>query len=622
VPRPHRLLLAILFVFALAFALRMVHLNALRSAWEGTQLFSLARGDAAFHWQEAQDILDQDFWLRDRVPWKGPLYSYLLAFLMNFVGREPAALRWPLAVLGAFNCAFLVALARRVLPLRWSVVAGSIAAINGVVLLFDGELFFPTVLVAINLPALWLLTRPGLGRAGSLGAGALLGLAALVHPVYLLSAFALAIHFLRSSRSTALALLIGVGVVVLPVSARNVIVRGEPVLVSWSGGVNLYIGNQPGFDQSSGQGTAAWARVRATPEDAGLRSESQIDREYLRLTLRQAMQHPLTAVRIVLLKCRVLFSPVEIANNFRLYELREFSPVLRVTFGRIGPLWLPFGLFAPFALLGLWGSWRRAGQAHDLTPVLFAWSFGLALSMVMAFNTARYRMPLVFFGSIWVAWAIRAAFGLARTKRWRELVLSGLGLAVLVALVAAMAVEQRTLPPPYEWSQAKSLEAERQIDSAETWVSRARAHYPHDPLLAIEVARFYGQYGWDDRQDTILDEVLAYPGLEPDLRCLALERRARTLLRKRDLDAARRATLAALAIGVDRSEWRQQPYFQMDLVPSTSCRLRLLLADIELRARIGERARELVDSVRNDCPGGEGLRRKLRELELRLAGAP
>jgi hypothetical protein len=174
----------VLAVFAVALALRLLHLVGLEASWQDTHLFGMARGDEAHHWYEALEILDEDPLLRNRVFWKGPGYSYFLAGLIALFGSSPGALRWPLAVLGATNCAALVVLARRALPLSWSVVAGLLAAANGVLILFDGELLFPTLLISLNLPALWLLSGPRAGIPAHAGAGALLGLAALVHPVY------------------------------------------------------------------------------------------------------------------------------------------------------------------------------------------------------------------------------------------------------------------------------------------------------------------------------------------------------------------------------------------------------------------------------------------------------
>ena len=69
----------VLAVFAVALALRLLHLAGLEASWQGTHLFGMARGDAAHHWYEALEILDEGPLLRIRILWKGPGYSYFLA---------------------------------------------------------------------------------------------------------------------------------------------------------------------------------------------------------------------------------------------------------------------------------------------------------------------------------------------------------------------------------------------------------------------------------------------------------------------------------------------------------------------------------------------------------------
>ena len=88
-----------------------------------------------------------------------------------------------------------------------------------------------------------------------------------------------------------------------------------------------------------GQGAladAAFSIAGLAPEEAGLAREVDRDRHYLALALRQTLASPGEAVELLLHKVRVLLSPVEIANNIRLYELRDASPVLRATLGRAG----------------------------------------------------------------------------------------------------------------------------------------------------------------------------------------------------------------------------------------------------------------------------------------------
>ena len=606
---------AVAAVFVVALVLRLGHLAGLQTGFEGTHLFSLARGDAAHHWLEAQEILDRDFWLRDRIPWKGPGYSYFLAGLMQLFGRSPDALRWPLAFLGALNCAGLVLLARRILPLGFSVLAGLLAAINGVLILFDGELLFPTLLISLNLPVLLLLSRPDAGRTEYLAAGALLGLSSLVHPVYLLPTLALALLALRRSAAHALSLALAAGLVIAPLSLSNLLVRGQPVLISWNGGINLYTGNHPAFDQYSGNRTNAWARILQTPVDAGIEEEHARDRLYYRLAARQTLASPLGTLATLLQKTLILVSPVEYANNIRLYELRPYSPVLTSTLGRLGPLYLPFGLLGPLSLLGLALMLRPPRAPPALA--LIVWSAALGATIVLSFNTARYRAPLVFFGCIGAAYALH---GLSRAwadgERKRCLLGAGLFLA-LVVTGAATAVPQRGFPLPLEWDEARALVSEGAFDRAEPWVARALESAPDDAPLWYAAAGFYSRQERREEERGHLQRMLALPDLEPDLISIGHHLLARSYALDRLIDEARREIELALVVNVDETTWRGVPYYQLGLGAATSCWLRLEAAEIEFRAGDARRAVAWMDEVETGCVKTGRIREQLLDLEAR-----
>jgi tetratricopeptide (TPR) repeat protein len=603
-----------LIVLAVALALRLSHLAALRDSFEGTHLFALARGDSAHHWYEALDILRGEIWLRDRMFWKGPGYSYFLAGLMQIVGSSPAALRWPLALLGAANCAGLVLVSRSALGPRWSTLAGLLAASNGVLLLFDGELFFPTLLVTLNLPALWLVTRTKAGLKAHAGAGCLLGLAALVHPVYVVPTAMLALWIALRSRRRALALALAAAATIAPLTLSNIFVRGQAVPISWNGGINLYVGNQPCFDQYSGNRTGAWARIMQTPLDAGIELEHDRDRLYLRLAAEQASHHPLQALGMLLRKTTILFSPVEYASNMGLYELREHSPVLAATLGRWGPLWMPFGLWGPLAILGLGLMLCRRAP---LGGALGMWGLGLAITVVLSFNTARYRAPLVFFGCICVAYAVAQGWLAWSERRYRTLVAGVCVCLVLALLMGILAVPQRGLPLPLEWDEAAALSSEGALDRAEPWVERALERAPNDPQLKLAAADFFRRRGSAERERELLEDLSTRPDTEPDLISIAHHHLAKSYAAAGDIEAARREIESALALGVDATDWRGRPYYRLGLGPMNACWLRLEAAGFEFATGEPARGVALMERVRAECPPAGRIETRLAELEVR-----
>jgi len=614
-PKVSRVWLAALIVFAVALALRLVHLWALHRSFAGSDLFAIPLVDAKHHWDEALAILDGNPPMRDGVPWKGPGYSYFLAGLAVLSGRSLGAVRWMLALLGSINCALLVLLARRVFSLRWSVLAGLLAACNGLLIVYDTEPYQPTLLITLSLGTLALLSNENDRPLNFLGAGLLLGLTCLVHPAFLLPAIFLVAWASRAKRRGAVALLLGLAAVIAPVTWYNWNAHDERVLISSNGGVNLYVANHPSFDQRAGNGTHAWGRILRAPKDAGLESATARDGLYYRLTLERALRYPLATLGVLAKKTAVFLSPVEYSSNFRIYDLRERSPVIAALLWRVGPLAVPWGLWAPAALLGLIVLLRWKDR---LGALLAVWGGGVLLANVMVFSTARYRAPLVFFGCICVTAAVGAAWELWSTEQRRRLALGGAVYAALVLVLCLFALPQRWSPPPREWHQAMAMTPGDSFDEAADWAERAVARDPQLPFMLLSASDFYATWGKRERQRDYLKRLLDLPDLEPDTIDVAHERLASSYFAQGRLNEAREELLQAIAVGVDDAEWHGYPHYALGLGPIRACGLRLRLADVEILRGDSAAARQLMDSVREDCPASRRFLMDLASLEKRL----
>jgi tetratricopeptide (TPR) repeat protein len=434
----------------------------------------------------------------------------------------------------------------------------------------------------------------------------------LVHPSYILVAAGVLVWLARCGLARAGAFALAAALVVAPISLKNLLVHGQPVLVSWSGGINFYVGNQPGYDQTSGQGTQAWERVLYSPEDAGIQGEAARDRYYYRLALRQMADDPLTAARILMAKLRTFLSPVEIANNFGIYELTDHSPLLRATLGRAGPFFYPLGILAPLAWIGAVLLARRGARGHGLILFFVA---AIALTCVLFFNTSRYRLPAVFFGSIWVAAALEAGWRRVRERSWWRL---GAGVSTAVVLgvfTAAIAVPQRALPPPLEFTEAQVLEGMGRHREAATLHERVCREHPDDAGLLLGAAAFHGRRGDPSVARTYLRRVLELRDLGPDDRSNAYESLAQSYVDQGRLNEAEVAYRSALEVRVDDATRHGTPFFRMGLGPVTACRLRLGLAEVALRRGDRPTALAIIADVLATCGAHGRIADRLRELE-------
>ena len=182
----------------LAFVVRWIYLAGARN----NPLFESLGLDARFYDLWAKRIAAGD-WIGSEPFFMGPLYPYLLAILYR-LGMNPVfQVAIIQAVLDSVTCALVYIIARRI----WSReaagrVAGLLACSYGPMMLYTGELLYPTLAAFIHTLFLWVIVRheqEGGSRLLFLG-GVILGLIDGIIPVF---------------SSTHMASLIGFGFIIL-----------------------------------------------------------------------------------------------------------------------------------------------------------------------------------------------------------------------------------------------------------------------------------------------------------------------------------------------------------------------------------------------------------------------
>ena len=214
---------------------------------------------------------------------------------------------------------------------------------------------------------------------------------------------------------------------IAPVTTRNAILEHDPVLISWNGGINLFMGNDAGFDQTSGQWhpDLAWMRLYYAPPLMGGTVRADHQRFFLHQTRLMFQAEPGAVIQRMCRKAALLLTDYEIPNNQRIDEARTYSPVLALLVWQ-GRWWgAPFGWAAPLIAVGLVFAWRRV-PGGPLACCLLALSW--AIVPVLFFNTARYRLPIVLLllpvaAAGWVQW--RRSRGLAAVVTGTIVVLVG-----------------------------------------------------------------------------------------------------------------------------------------------------------------------------------------------------
>jgi len=399
----------------------------------------------------------------EAVFFRAPLYPYMLGLLYKLFDAGRFAPRLIQALVGALAAPLTYLLGLR-LAGRGAALAAAIAvSLYWTLVYFGGELLITVLLVPIDLVLILLLTRRGTtdeppGAGASLAAGAVLGLSALARPNILIFLpavlFWLAVTVIRGQGGRggksgpgrllsaaflkpALLVVLGTALLVAPVTVRNAIKGGDPVLIASQGGINFFLGNNPQSNGRSAAAPMAWPEI---PQEVKDRHRGNVwvkeiiwisarhiaERELGRTDLKPSevsgfwfgeafdfiAGRPGDALGLLARKAYYLLNAYEIPSNKDMeYFIREgkLRTLQLLSLGMPG--FFPFGLVGPLALLGIaltLRDWRRHLLVHLFLGTYF-------LGIILFFVNARYRVPLL---PVLLIYAAAAVFEL--TRIWKD----------------------------------------------------------------------------------------------------------------------------------------------------------------------------------------------------------
>lgn len=354
-----------------------------------------------------------------------PAYPYLLALVYWLGGGSFLVPRLVQMAIGVLNALLAYWLGRRIFGRSSGLAAAALMSVYWGFIYFEGELNYPVYAVSLTLAILLCLARWYERPAwpASLAVGALVGFMALFRPNALLLVPALALWMLwmawharaswkRALLSAAL-LVVACTAVIAPALVRNYRVSHEFFLISYYGGVNAYIGNNPESDGASPRipdiqeiaGMDNWNCFNYPQLVRGLGMKlgkpdltfSEASSYFYRRARDFIVQHPAQAVRLTFRKALLFWGPAEVSDSKVVHYERQHS-ILRYLPG--------FPLALASAILGLtliWTGKRRAGKSPDPLParqsdmslliVLVALTY--FVSVLPFFISGRYRIPIV-----------------------------------------------------------------------------------------------------------------------------------------------------------------------------------------------------------------------------------
>ena len=470
-----------------SLAIRMLHLWQIRDA----SFFPLLMGDAQSYHSWALELSGGD-WIGTDVFYQAPLYPYFLGLVYTVFGEGAMVVRVCQAVLGSLACVFLAFAGWRLFSKQAGLVAGGMLALYAPAIFFDGliqksvlDAFFLCLALAL-LSGLILKPRH---RRGWMWVGVTVGCLMLTRENALVFMIALLFWLLWSQRHLgrerlvlATFLLAGLAAVLLPVAGRNLAVSGEFYLTTSQFGPNLYIGNNEdasGIYQPLrfGRGDPRFERqdaVDLAEQETGRNlNPGEVSRYWTGRALNYIWTQPLDWLQLTGQKIMLAWNASEIADTEDQLSYADESFPLRAS----GTIW-HFGILAPLALVGVWGTWSRRRELSLLHLLFGAYVVTLVAFAIMA----RYRYPMVPFLILFAAAGLVGVGPLLRTRPPSELARVGAAVVVLAIFCNWPMFSMSQMRAITESNVGTELQLDGNVEAAITLYRESLARNPNNAV--------------------------------------------------------------------------------------------------------------------------------------------
>ena len=444
-----------LLLFASAFSIKLF------------LFFSLSEPLVFYKYPFFADQINQGIDIGERILDLSPLYLYGMVLLQKIYGPNWEAMIVFQLLTGCITVVFIFLIGEKVFNRAVGFIAAIILLLYGNLVLFEMTLepesfvlFFNSLFVLTLLwikersllkpfPWLWLLAGVILGLSIITKANALLFLLAAIVWIFWTVAGK------KEKIQYAFLLVLGVSLMVLPVTLRNYIRFHDPVLVTADMGKVFFHGNGPGatglqradlpeqgfIEESRGEPDYAHVLFRNTARKITGRNltPSECSRFWIVQTLGYMKAHLNSALWLFMKKIVFFWLNYEVHDldsNFAYYQIIRTWPLI------------PFGLISSLAVLGMIAPRKQFKQAYWPFIMVFAYW----LTILIFFNASRYRLPAVPFLSLFAAHPIVVIIGYVKNQQVKKgLLLFGTAVVLLLVTVLPFKEEVAVLD---RWQQA------------------------------------------------------------------------------------------------------------------------------------------------------------------------
>ncbi len=439
-------------IFCLALTVRLVYLyeSSANPSFQAPIVDSKT-------YDETAGMFVQNKILGEKFFWQPFFYPFFLSVVYIFSGNSIIAAKVIQVLLGALTCALTYRLGEKIFGRRAGIVAGIITAFYGPMFFYDAELlatgwavFWAVVIVSLFLEVKekdkgwhWFL----LGLSSALGI--------ITRPEFLLVFVAGCVWlWLRVPRELSLVprfgpMFAGIALVLVPVSIAAAGATGRFSIMSSSGGLNLYIGNNPNYCETlTIRPGEEWDKllIKLPSQHGKGRSVWDEDSFFKQQVMEYVKNQPFDFAKGLGRKALELVCSREIPRNLNIYMFGRWSRLLHLLTWKADGFGFPFGFILPAAVLGVIFNWRRIPAPVLLFIVLYP------LSIVLVFVAGRYKVPMVPILAVVAAAGLVSVVERIRLGRWREVMIIGTiaaGTVLLSILPGPFCEEQVDLEPEF-----------------------------------------------------------------------------------------------------------------------------------------------------------------------------
>jgi len=500
----------ILAIVALALLLRVVYLLQARE-----KLYFNNFADSLYYHVWAQRIIAGQ--ADPQVFFQGPLYPYMVAFFYRLFSPNPEVVLWFQVLLGSASCVLMYLLGRFVFGRAVGFLAALMGALYAVEMFYEGALLTTTVLYFVNL--MLLVSIFWAWRAGRwyLWAvpGFLLGLSALgrANVLFFLPFLIVGIFLLGNGRrgrrirgiQTLLAVFLGLLMVIMPITMRNLIVGQDLVLITSNLGLNFFVGNNPdapgyyqkpkGLDFST---DLTGAKIAAVLTGRELKP-SEVSRFWLQQGLNFVKTQPGAFLRLTLAKFFLFWNAYEIpqAEDFNFFKTS--ASVLKWPLG--------FFIVGPLGLLGIVLSLKQWREAYFLLTFVLS----SMATVVLFFVLARYRLQVCSVLMVFAAYALVWLWDSFKARKIRHLALA---LFILIFMFVVVIRPSPTLNPARDLARAHTFQAKyhwsvkNDLEKASDHLQLALSCDPHLGETYLQLAKLRLEQGLVDEMFDLWRETV------------------------------------------------------------------------------------------------------------------